>query len=496
LQKVYSAVAELVRSAVSEGLIASGDTVWARNSLLRLLEFDSYENTEPLEAPLEEILAVLLDYAVSRGIIADTATARDLFDTSLMGVLTPKPSEVNTRFRELFVASPEVATDWFYTLAQKSDYIRAYRVARDEKWTYEGKYGTLEITINLSKPEKDPKEIAAMGKLKPSGYPKCMLCVENEGYFGRADHPARQNLRILPFELDGERWGFQYSPYSYYNEHCIILNSAHVPMKIDGACFSKLLGFVEKFPHYFAGSNADLPIVGGSILSHEHFQGGRHIFPMERAREGERLSFGGYPDIEAHTLHWPLSVLRIRGAEKARLCALAEKILSAWRVYSDADVGVFAESGGVPHNTITPIARMRGGLFELDLVLRNNRTSDEHPLGIFHPHAELHHIKRENIGLIEVMGLAVLPSRLKKELSTLEKAIISGDLSLPEIAHHRPWAEEILVRKNVTAENINEILRTETAIVFEKCLEHAGVFDTSEGGSKYFSRFIEFVNQF
>ena len=443
------------------------------------------------------LLETLTEDAVARGVCEDNQVARDLFDTRLMGVLTPAPREVREQFRELYRESPWQATDWFYKFSQDTNYIRRDRIAKDQKWVYEGKYGALDITINLSKPEKDPRAIAAAKLAPQSGYPKCQLCPENEGYAGRMNHPARQNHRIIPLSLSGESWYFQYSPYVYYNEHCICLNAAHVPMTICRACFEKLLDVVTLLPHYFVGSNADLPIVGGSILSHEHFQGGHYVFAMERAKIGTPLTFRGFEDVEAGIVNWPMSVIRLRAADRKRLAALAEKILTCWRGYSDAEAFIFAETDGEPHNTITPIARRRGDDFEMDLVLRNNITTPEHPLGVYHPHAKLHHIKKENIGLIEVMGLAVLPSRLKGELAALREAILSGsDIRADEtLAKHADWVDELKTRHTFTVENTEQLLRQEVGAVFEQVLEDAGVYKTDKAGREAFLRFVQAVNQ-
>ena len=414
-----------------------------------------------------------------------------------MGILTPPPREVRKKFAEAYRESPETATDWYYRFCQDTDYIRRYRIQKDMRWKTATEYGDLDITINLSKPEKDPKAIAAAKNAPQSGYPKCLLCVENEGYAGRMNHPARQNHRIIPLEIAGQNWFLQYSPYVYYNEHCIAFNASHTPMKIDRSAFEKLLDFVTIFPHYFIGSNADLPIVGGSILSHEHFQGGRYCFPMEQAPVEQEITFRGYEDVKAGIVKWPMSVIRLDCPNKERLVELADKILKAWRNYSDVEAFVIAQTHGEPHNTITPIARRRGADYELDLVLRNNITTEEHPLGVYHPHAELHHIKKENIGLIEVMGLAVLPSRLKGELAALEEAILAGaDIGAdPVLSKHAPWVEELKTRHTFTKENTAAILQEEVGQVFAKVLEHAGVYKRTEDGRKAFLRFVEVVNQ-
>ena len=493
---IDGSIEKLVNYALEKGLIEECDRVWAENALLAALGLDSFtrpENTESTE--LEPVLAELIAYGVERGLIDDSITEKDLFDSRLMGILTPRPSEVIARFRRLYSESPEQATDYYYGLSRASDYIRSYRVARDLKWKSATEYGELDITINLSKPEKDPKAIAAASKAKASGYPKCLLCREAEGYAGRLDYPGRANHRLIPLRLNGEDFFLQYSPYVYYNEHCIVLNGKHVPMKIDRAAFNKLLDFVELFPHYFLGSNADLPIVGGSILSHDHFQGGHYTFAMAKAEIETPLRFPGFEDVEAGIVKWPMSVIRLRCSDKTRVAELAEKILTAWRAYSDPSVTVFAETDGEKHNTITPIARRHGADFEMDLVLRNNLTTAEYPLGLFHPHQELHHIKKENIGLIEVMGLAVLPARLKAELKELEALLVSGgDITASEsCSKHAPWAEELKTRYTFTAENTEDILRQEVGVVFMKVLEHAGVFKRDEQGRAAFLRFAESV---
>ena len=488
----------LVKYGIRHGLVEEEDQTWAVNRLLAALGLDTYE-APPADfsasPELEQILAPLLDDAVARGLIENSITVRDLLDTELMGILTPRPSQVNARFRALYAESPKAATDWYYQFSQDTDYIRRYRIAKDMKWVAPTEYGDLDITVNLSKPEKDPKAIAAAKAAPQSGYPKCQLCRENEGYAGRMNHPARANHRVVGVVINREPWFLQYSPYVYYNEHCIVFNSKHTPMKIDRAAFRKLLDFVKQFPHYFVGSNADLPIVGGSILSHDHFQGGHYTFAMERAPVECAVSFPGFADVEAGIVKWPMSVLRLRCGDSERLVDLAEKILTAWRSYSDESVFLFAQTDGEPHNTITPIARMRDGKFELDLVLRNNITTPEHPLGVFHPHAELHHIKKENIGLIEVMGLAVLPARLKGELQELAEVLVSGgDLRTGEsLAKHADWAEELQRRYTFTRENAAEILQKEVGAVFAQVLEHAGVYKHTPEGQAAFRRFVDSI---
>ena len=443
---------------------------------------------------LEDVLADLLDEAVKRGLIEDSVTYRDLFDTRLMNCLVPRPAQIQEKFWEEYKTSPEAATAYYYKLSQDSDYIRRYRIKKDRKWTVDTEYGTLDITINLSKPEKDPKAIAAAGAARSSSYPKCQLCMENEGYAGRTNHPARENHRIIPITIQGKKWGFQYSPYVYYNEHCIVFNGEHVPMKIDRTAFAKLFDFIKLFPHYFLGSNADLPIVGGSILSHDHFQGGNYTFAMAKAPVIEQFQVKGYEDVAAGIVKWPLSVIRLQSRDSERIIDLAEHILGKWRGYTDKDAFIFAETDGTPHNTITPIARKHGDLFELDLTLRNNITTEEHPLGVFHPHSKLHHIKKENIGLIEVMGLAVLPARLKGEMELLRQYILEGkDIrSNEQIAKHADWADEFLpAYTNISADNINHILEQEVGKVFCQVLEDAGVYKNTEEGRKAFRRFLE-----
>lgn len=497
--KVETYIDSLVIYAISRGLAQPEDEVVLRNRILDILRRDDYApGGEPLSTDLEKILGELLDYACAQGLCEDTVTARDIFGTRLMGALTPMPREVVRTFREKYAVSPQAATDWYYTLSRDTDYIRRYRIAKDIRWKYESEYGALDITINLSKPEKDPKAIAAAKNAPQSGYPKCQLCRENEGYAGRMNHPARANHRIVPVTIGGKAWFLQYSPYVYYNEHCIVFNGEHVPMVIDRAAFRKLLEFVTAFPHYFVGSNADLPIVGGSILSHEHFQGGHYTFPMEVAPVETEISFRGYADIRAGLVKWPMSVIRLDGSDPERLADLADRILTCWRGYSDPKVGVYAYTEGEPHNTITPIARRRGTDYELDLVLRCNITTDEHPLGVFHPHAEKHHIKKENIGLIEVMGLAVLPSRLKTELTLLEHAIVTNqDLSADLIlSKHASWVAELRQQYDFTPDNTAEILRREVGKVFAGVLEDAGVYKHTPAGHAAFLDFIQAVNLF
>ncbi len=494
--KIEALIESLVCYAMNKGLALPEDHAVLTNKLLEVLHIDSYEpSQEPVIEELEEILAGILDYAVEKGLCENDITSRDLFDTKIMGILTPMPREVIAIFRELYNADPVKATDWYYQFSCDTDYIRRYRIEKDMRWKFQSPYGLIDITINLSKPEKDPKAIAAAKLAPQSGYPKCQLCTENEGYAGRINHPARQNHRIIPIEVAGTKWCLQYSPYVYYNEHCIVFNSDHVPMKIDRSAFEKLLSFVDRFPHYFVGSNADLPIVGGSILSHEHFQGGHYTFAMETAPVEKEISFPGFEDVSAGIVAWPMSVIRLTAADPEKLTELADRILSAWRGYSDESADILAFTGTVPHNTITPIARRRGTDFELDLVLRNNRTTEEHPLGLFHPHADKHHIKKENIGLIEVMGLAVLPSRLKKELSDLAEAILAGnDIAAdPVLGKHAAWVDEIKTRTLFTPENTMDILLQETGRVFSQVLEDAGVYKCTPEGREAFLRFVKSV---
>ena len=497
---VYEAIRELVQYGLDRGLISEVDAVYARNQILDVMGMDEYE--EPRGAvenrDLESILKELLDCARGTGALKeDSVVYRDLLDTKLMNCLMPRPGEVVREFWKRYEESPEKATDWYYGFSQDSDYIRRYRIVKDMKWTTDTRYGTLDITVNLSKPEKDPKAIAAAKLAKQSGYPKCQLCMENVGYAGRTNHPARNNHRVIPITINGSQWGFQYSPYVYYNEHCIVFNGEHIPMKIDKAAFRKLFDFIKQFPHYFLGSNADLPIVGGSILSHDHFQGGHYTFAMAKAPIEKHFSMKGYEDVEAGIVFWPMSVLRLRAADPDRLIELGDVVLKAWRGYTDEEAFVYAQTEGEPHNTITPIARKVGDTYELDLVLRNNITTEEFPLGVYHPHQELHHIKKENIGLIEVMGLAVLPSRLKTELAQLGEYILeSRDIRSSEVLEkHADWVEEFLPRYEkrgiaVTPGNIEAILREEVGHVFARVLEDAGVYKCDEKGRAAFARFL------
>lgn len=492
-------VKQLVDYALSRELIEEYDERFAINSILSVLGVPEYVAPEvPVEsAPLEEILAALCDYAAETGLIENNSVVyRDLFDTKLMGTLTPRPSQVIEKFTALMSVSPKAATDYFYGMCRSSDYIRTYRVAKDLKWKYKGKYGELDLTVNLSKPEKDPKAIAAAKLLPQSGYPKCLLCTENEGYCGSVSKPARQTIRLIPMELSGDKWFLQYSPYVYYNEHCIVLSGEHTPMRIHKGTFDHLCDFVKKLPHYFVGSNADLPIVGGSILSHDHMQGGRYTFAMETAPIDTPVTFKDFRDVEAGLVAWPMSVIRLRSADKTRIVQLADKILTSWRAYTDEAAFIFAETDGEPHNTITPIARMKDGKFEMDLVLRNNITTEEHPLGVYHPHADVHHIKKENIGLIEVMGLAVLPARLRNEIALMCEYILSGkDFAENEdIAKHKEWFDGIKDKYTFTEDNTESILKEEIGAVFERVLEDAGVYKRTAEGKAAFLRFIDSVN--
>ena len=492
---LYENIKKLVEYGIKTGLTPEWERVYTTNLLLDLFGENNYEDveTDMENLDLEEILAGLLEEAKERGLVEDSVVFRDLFDTKLMNCLLPRPAQVQQEFWKEYEKSPEAATEFFYKFSQDSDYIRRYRVKKDMKWKVDSPYGEIDITINLSKPEKDPKAIAAAGAAKAVSYPKCQLCMENEGYAGRADHPARETHRIIPLTINGTRWGFQYSPYVYYNEHCIVFNGQHVPMKIDRDAFVKLFDFVKQFPHYFLGSNADLPIVGGSILSHDHFQGGNYTFAMAKAPIEIPVSIPGYEDVEAGIVKWPLSVLRIRSKYEKRLIDLADHVLQAWRNYTDEEAFIYAHTEGTPHNTITPIARKHGEMFELDLTLRNNITTEEHPLGVYHPHAQYHNIKKENIGLIEVMGLAVLPSRLKEELEILAEYIVEGKeiQSNEKIEKHANWVKSFLPKyENISRDNVMDILKEEVGIVFTHVLEDAGVYKCTEEGRKAFLKFI------
>ena len=488
---------ELVAYGIREHLVDEDDRVFVTNNLLDLFkqaEFDKEEIKE--ERVLADILKDMCDFAVKEKIIEDdSVTATDLFDTKIMGLLTPMPSTVRRIFKEIYGVDSKLATDYFYKLSKRSNYIRADRIAKDEKWVTDTQYGPIDITINLSKPEKDPRDIAKAGAAKKSGYPSCLLCMENEGYAGTFSHPARQNLRVIPIALDGEDYFLQYSPYVYYNEHCIILNKEHKPMRIDRAVFQKLLEFVKFFPHYTAGSNADLPVVGGSILSHDHFQGGRYVFAMAKAPYDRTFILKGYEDLNAGIVKWPMSVIRLQGKDICRIVDAADHILTSWRAYSDESAFIFSETDGIPHNTITPIARMHKDLYELDLVLRNNITTQKSPWGVYHPSADLHHIKKENIGLIEVMGLAVLPARLKREMEELEEYILDKkDIRSNEVLQkHADWVDEWINNYNFEKENIHSIVQAEISKVFVKVLECAGVYKRDEEGQEAFDRFIKIL---
>ncbi|GAA6492158.1 UDP-glucose--hexose-1-phosphate uridylyltransferase [Candidatus Bariatricus faecipullorum] len=493
--EIYKAVTSLVRYGRETGLVKEEDEIYVTNRILEVLGLDDYEPAVITEQPeLEEVLKCMTDYAVERKLVKeDSVVYRDLFDTKVMGALVPFPSTVTEEFRRQYAMGPRFATDYFYKLSQDSDYIRRYRIKKDQKWLTKTEYGELEITINLSKPEKDPKAIAAARNAASASYPKCQLCRENEGYAGRVNHPARQNHRIIPVTIGGKDWGFQYSPYVYYNEHCIVFNGEHVPMKIERETFVKLLDFVSQFPHYFVGSNADLPIVGGSILSHDHFQGGNHEFAMAKAPVVRTFTIPGHESVEAGIVKWPMSVIRLRCHDTEALVDAASHVLDVWKTYTDETAFIFAETDGERHNTITPIARMKNGMYELDLVLRNNITTEEHPLGVFHPHARLHHIKKENIGLIEVMGLAVLPARLKSEMEHLAEAILEKkDLRAEaDLEKHADWAEEFLPKyPEISPDNIMDILHEEIGQVFRQVLEDAGVYKQTEEGQKAFVRFV------
>lgn len=497
-------ISALAQYAVDRGLIEENERIYSINMLLDVLKLDEYNPCDDedkviaLSSDLEAILQFIDDYAYDRGLIEENSVVyRDLFDTRVMNCFVRRPSEVIRIFNEKYAVSPKEATDFYYEYSKNSDYIRTYRIAKDIKWVYESEYGDIDITINMSKPEKDPKAIAAARNAKQSSYPKCLLCVENEGYAGGINHPARENHRIIPIRILGKEWGFQYSPYVYYNEHCIVLNREHTPMTINREVFEKLFDFIRQFPHYVIATNADLPIVGGSILSHEHFQGGNYSFAMSRAVIEKEVVFKGFEDVEAGILKWPMSVIRIRSTSQERLVDLADKILGAWREYTDEEAFIFAKTNGEPHNTITPAARFANGKYELDLALRNNITTEERPLGVYHPRNEYHHIKKENIGGIEVMGLAILPSRIKSEMELLARCIIEGkDIrSFDELLKHADWAEEFIPKYEgkINKENVDEILKAEIGKVFVKVLEDAGVFKRDKKGREYFMKFIESV---
>lgn len=488
---VQNALENLVNYGIEKQMIAEVDKIYVVNIMMGILQISEYTPPVKMEVlPLEKTLNILLDDAIARGVIEDSIVFRDLLDTKLMGVMTPFPREVRNQFDELYRKSPQAATDWYYDFSCNTDYIRRYRIAKDRKWKTKSKYGTLDVTINLSKPEKDPKAIAAAKNAPKHSYPLCMLCKENEGASGGVTMPARQNHRIIPIVIDNKDWFFQYSPYVYYNEHCIVFNGEHTPMKIERSTFAKMMDFIKIFPHYFVGSNADLPIVGGSILSHDHFQGGHYTFAMETAETFQNYIVSAFPEVKVEIVNWAMSVVRITHKDSDVLVEFADKMLQFWQQYSDEEAFIFSHSGDEPHNTITPIARKKGDQFQLDLVLRNNITTEEHPMGLYHPHVELHHIKKENIGLIEVMGLAVLPSRLKEEMEILaDLMVVGGDISANEqTAKHADWVRDFLPKyKDVTKDNVNQILEEEIGLVFENVLEHAGVFRLEE---PYFDRFM------
>lgn len=495
---IFDSIKKLVCYGIECELIKDCDKVYVTNRILECLRLDEYEEPSKdfTNVNLEETLKELLDFAVEQNIIEDSIVYRDLFDAKLMACLMPMPHEVIERFYSLYEESPEKATDYFYKLSRDSDYIRRYRIVKDMRWSVPSEYGDIDISINLSKPEKDPKAIAAAKLQKQSGYPKCMLCKECEGYAGRTNFPARQNHRVIPITVNNSPWGFQYSPYVYYNEHCIVFNGEHTPMKIEKATFQKLFDFVKLFPHYFLGSNADLPIVGGSILSHDHYQGGHYTFAMAKAPIENSFTIKGFEDVEAGIVKWPLSVIRLRSKNSDRIIELADIILKKWRSYTDEEAFIFAETDGEQHNTITPIARKVGDTFELDLTLRNNITTGEYPLGVYHPHEKYHHIKKENIGLIEVMGLAVLPSRLKEELQILAEYIVDNkDIrSNEKIEKHADWAYEFMKNyDSITKDNVMDILKTEVGKVFVGVLEDAGVYKCTEDGRRAFMRFVESI---
>ena len=491
---IYSAVEGLIKHSVNSNLITEDDIFVVRNQVMNILGLSEWNEEPALSGSVETILNKITDYACEKGIIENTSVQRDLFDTKIMGVFTPMPHEVNAVFQRKYSESPQSATEWYYNFSKDLNYVRAERIAKDLKWKYNSRYGTLDITINLSKPEKDPRDIANAKNQKAVNYPKCQLCAENMGFAGHLTHPARQNLRPVNVTINGEKWYLQYSPYGYYNEHCILFNKNHVPMVIDRAVFDKLFDFVQQFPHYTIGSNADLPIVGGSILTHEHFQGGNYQFPMEKAPVEKSFRMAEYPDVSAGILKWGMSVIRLSSKNRGQLVDACGHILEVWKNYSDENAGIFSYTDGIPHNTITPISRIRNSGFECDLVLRNNLTSDERPLGIFHPNPSLHHIKKENIGLIEVMGLAVLPSRLAKELDVLKKSMLLHEI--PENSSHAEWAKKILEEyPDFSSENADSIIKSEVGKVFEQVLCDCGVFKDTESGKKYFDKFINKISE-
>lgn len=491
-------IKRLVNYGLAHHLLKEEDVIYVTNQLLDVLHLQDYEDVameeESLSSP-QEILDEMLHYAIEKGIIEDTTVSKELLDTRIMNCLMPRPSEVIQTFKEHYAHSPKEATDYYYELSRASNYMRTDRIAKDLHWVTETKYGPIDITINLSKPEKDPKDIAKAKLLPPSKYPKCLLCKENEGYAGTLSHPARNNHRIIPLDLNQKRYYLQYSPYSYYNEHCIVFNAEHIPMVINENNFRCLLAFVKTFPHYFLGSNADLPIVGGSILTHDHFQGGNYTFAMERAAMKEEIKSEKFPEVSYGRVIWPLSVLRLRSLSIEPLIACAMDVLHLWQHYDDEQVDILSHSGDTPHNTITPIARKKNGYYELDLTLRNNRTTKEYPMGIFHPHAQLHHIKKENIGLIEVMGLAVLPSRLKKELAQIEECLSKNEALSEDLAIHKDWYEHLkTISKDIPKEGLHTLIQDEVGHIFEQVLEDAGVFKQDEKGQAAFLRFVKQLN--
>ena len=496
---INNEINRLINFAVQQGLMEKSDTYYAANRLIDILhvpEFVEEEVKETLETATP-ILENILDFAAENNLIENTVNERDLFDTRIMDCVMMRPSELIARFKADYDKSPQLATDNYYKISIASNYIRKSRIDKNVVWKSPTEYGDLDLTINLSKPEKDPRDIAKAKTVKATGYPKCLLCRENEGYAGHAGHPARETHRIIPLNFRGNDWFLQYSPYTYYNEHCILLNRKHIPMVIDRNTFENIFDFITEFPHYFVGSNADLPIVGGSILSHDHYQGGHYTMPMALSDIEKSYTFAGFEEVEAGRVKWPMSTIRLRSKNRQQLIELCCKILAAWRKYSDPTVDIFAETEGTPHNTITPIGRRRGELYEFDLVLRNNRTTDEHPLGLFHPHAEVHHIKKENIGLIEVMGLAVLPARLKEEMEHVKENLLQNveDISaIEDIAKHADWYKKIRAKyPAINAENVEGILKTEIGLVFGKVLEHAGVYKRDDKGMAAFDKFVDSI---
>ena len=502
---IFEEIKLLLAYGLKNDLIGKYDEIIARNEIIALLNLEEWKDTDISSKIIpeypNEILENICNWAVENKIIEDTIAVRDLFDTKIMGKITPSATHVIDKFIKISnLGGIEKATNNYYEFAQKTNYIRTDRIAKNMHWYSNTEYGNMEITINLSKPEKDPRDIAKERLLPPSSYPKCLLCYENVGYAGRLNHPARQNHRVLSFFLEGEQWFLQYSPYVYYNEHAIVFSGKHRPMKINREAFNRITSFVEQVPHYFVGSNADLPIVGGSILSHDHYQGGHHEFPMAKSPIERAITFKGFEDVEAGIVKWPMSVIRIKSSDRKKLVDLSVKILDNWRKYNDESLDIIAFSGDTPHNTITPIGRRRGKDFELDLVLRNNRTNEKYPLGIFHPHEDVHNIKKENIGLIEVMGLAVLPGRLKEELEILEKYMLEPDFKTkikndPKVVKHLEWAINIQEKHvKITSENIKTILKDEIGVTFSRVLEDAGVYKRNNEGEKGLLRFIEYIN--